>query len=64
MILTIDQYASKCKVTGETIRKRIRKGIITCTNVPKSSRVGIDTTLYPINRNGRGNPGRPRKLRK
>ena len=58
MILTIDQYARKCKVTGETIRKRIRKGTITCTNFPKSSRVGIDTSINPLR--GRGKAGRPR----
>lgn len=58
MILTIDQYARKCKVTGETIRKRIRKGKITCTNVPGTSYIGIDTDLNPFK--GRGKAGRPR----
>lgn len=59
-LLRIDQYAKLCKVSGEVIRRRIRSGKIRYASAGRSPIFVIDTNEYPVSKQGKKLPGRPK----
>lgn len=68
MIITIQEYSRMSQktpypISGEVMRRRVRKGLILLSAIPRTARMGIDIDKYPFSENGRRKAGRPKGVK-
>lgn len=68
MIVTIQEYSRMSQktpypISGEVMRRRVRKGLIFLSAIPNTARMGIEVDKYPFCENGRKKAGRPKGLK-